>query len=102
MSTTTIRLPDDLKARIDKLAASAGKSSHAFMIDSLIQAAELTERQLAFDAEVNKRWARLQRTREVLTLDDVRTYAQALAKGQRPARPRPRKLAEPERKTRTS
>lgn len=44
MSTTTIRLPEELKAGIDKLAASAGKSTHAFMVEALGQSADLAER----------------------------------------------------------
>lgn len=99
MSTTTIRLPEALKARIDKLASSAGKSTHAFMVEALAQSTDLMERQLAFDTEVNKRRARLRRTREAYSLDDVRDYAQALAAGQHPPRPKAHKLDLPLRKS---
>ena len=92
MSTTTIRLPEELKSRIDKLAASAGKSSHAFMVDALSQTAESMEREQAFEAEVNRRWAKFTRTREFISLEDMRDYAMALAAGNRPARPKVRKL----------
>ena len=86
MSTTTIRLPELLKSRIDKLAAAAGKSSHAFMVDALAQTAESMEREQAFEAEVNRRWTRFQRTREYISLEDMRDYAKALADGKRPPR----------------
>lgn len=88
MSTTTIRLPELLKSRIDKLAAAAGKSSHAFMVEALAQTAESIEREQAFEAEVNRRWTRFQRTREYISLEDVRDYAKALADGKRPPRPK--------------
>ncbi|MCA0240381.1 MAG: ribbon-helix-helix protein, CopG family [Proteobacteria bacterium] len=55
MSTTTVRLPEELKSRIDRLAAADGKTAHAFMVDALARAAELRKRQLAFDAEVQQR-----------------------------------------------
>jgi len=34
-NTTTLRLPDDLKARITAAAQHAGQSPHAFMIEAL-------------------------------------------------------------------
>ncbi len=88
MSTTTIRLPADLKARIDELAAASGKSSHAFMVEALTQAADLRQRQLAFDAEVQQRWERFQRTGEVVLPEDMRAYALALAAGKPARRPK--------------
>lgn len=92
MATTTIRLPELLKSRIDKLAAATGKSSHAFMVDALAQTAESIEREQAFDAEVNRRWAKYKRTQEFITLEDLRDYALALAAGKHPPRPKARKL----------
>ena len=94
MSTTTIRLPEDLKTRLDSLAAADGKSTHAFMVEALARAAELRERQLGFDAEVQERWKHLQRTGLVLAHDEVKAYAVALAAGKKPRRPKARPLAE--------
>ena len=34
-ATTTLKLPDELKARIAKLAESAWKTQHAFMVEAL-------------------------------------------------------------------
>jgi predicted transcriptional regulator len=90
MTTTTLRLPPDVRARIDKLAAAAGKTTHAFMVDALTESADRLEQQRAFDAEVARRWTRFQRSGEYLTLEDVRSYATALARGEKPARPTPR------------
>lgn len=102
MSTTTIRLPEELKARIDKLAASAGKTAHAFMVEALGQSAELMERQQAFEAEIDRRWARLRRTREAYSLEELRDYARALAAGERRPRPKAHKLDLPTRKARAA
>lgn len=92
MSTTTIRLPEALKARIDKLAAARGGTAHGFMVEALAQAADLSERQQAFDAEAQRRWKRIQRTGEYHTLEDLRAYATALARGEQVTRPPPRKM----------
>ena len=64
MSTTTIRLPEELKARIDKLAAARGGTAHGFMVEALAQAADQSERQQAFEAEAQRRWKKMQRTGE--------------------------------------
>ena len=91
MSTTTIRLPEELRSRIDKLAASAGKSTHAFMVDTLSQSADALEQRQAFEAEAERRWAKYQRTGEYLTHEDLLAYARGLAAGKKPARPKLRK-----------
>jgi predicted transcriptional regulator len=35
---TSLKLPDDLKRRIAKLAACSGQTTHAFMVDALARA----------------------------------------------------------------
>lgn len=47
-ATTTLKLPDDLKARIATAARQAGKSSHAFMLEALQMQTELAERRREF------------------------------------------------------
>lgn len=101
MTTTTVRLPEDLKARLDKLAASDGKSTHAFMVEALALAADRRERQQAFDVEVQQRWADFQRTGQVVLHEDMKAYALALAAGKKPKRPKTyaiNSLPEPRRK----
>lgn len=93
MSTTTVRLPEELKSRIDRLAAADGKTAHAFMVDALARAAELRERQLAFDAEAQQRWEEFQRTGLHYTTDDMRAYAKALVLDPSAPAPKPRKMS---------
>lgn len=97
MGTTTIRLSDELKARIDRLAAASGKSAHAFMVDALSESAALMERQQAFDAEVEKRWRKYQRGSEHFLHEDVIAYAKALAAGHKPALPEARRIGSKQR-----
>jgi predicted transcriptional regulator len=92
MSTTTIRLPDDLRARVESVAAASGSSTHAFMVQAIAEVTERAERRQDFHAEAERRLQRMQETGEYLTLDDLRTYAQSLARGERPAEPAPRKM----------
>jgi predicted transcriptional regulator len=92
MSTTTIRLPEELKARIEALATARGSSSHAFMVEAIAQATERLERQRDFDTEVERRWKKMLRTGEYYTLEDMRSYGMALARGEGPTPPDIRKM----------
>ena len=92
MSTTTIRLPDDLRERIDKVAAARGSSAHAFMVGAVARAAEQEEQRLDFEAEAERRFKRMLRTGEYHSLEAVRIYAMALARGEKPTPPVPSKM----------
>ena len=92
MSTTTIRLPDDLRERIEKVAAASGSSAHAFMVDAVARAAEQEEQRLAFEAEAARRFKRMLRTGEYHSPEAVRTYATALARGEKPTPPAPSRM----------
>src|SRR5690606_30325512 len=51
MSTTTIRLPEDLKARVAKAAEAAGTTSHNFILEAIAEKADLAERRVDFHAQ---------------------------------------------------
>jgi predicted transcriptional regulator len=91
MSTTTLRLPDVVKERIDRLAAAHGKSAHALMVATLDEATAAMERRIEFEAEASRRLDEYRRTGEYYTLDDMRSYALALARGEKPPKPPLRK-----------
>src|SRR3989304_2331433 len=50
MPAVTLKLPQDLKTRINNLAAASGKSPHAFMVDALAAQAAREELRGAFVA----------------------------------------------------
>ena len=91
MSTTSIRLEEELKARIASAADRAGKSSHAFILDALAETVERSEMDEELHRIADKRWAALQRTGESVSWDEARTYLQARAVGQGQPRPTARK-----------
>ena len=49
MSTTTIRIEEDFKARVAAAAELAGKTSHAFILDAIAQHVEQVEIDAEFD-----------------------------------------------------
>jgi predicted transcriptional regulator len=90
MTTKTVRLPERLQARVERLAAARGSTAHAFMLEAIAEAADRVERKLAFEAEAERRLKEMARTGEYLTHDDLRAYGAALARGDKPVPPKPR------------
>ena len=93
MSTTTIRIDDDLKARVAAAAERAGKTSHSFILDAIAQTVELAERTDSFHREADERWGRILAKGKTVSWDDMRAYLAARAAGKAPPKPRSRKLA---------
>ena len=59
MSTTTLRLPDELRARIARLAKKSGKTPHSIMLDAIAQKVEEEELRASFHAEADARFAEM-------------------------------------------
>ena len=91
MSTTTIRLPDALKARIAKAAEAAGTTSHNFILEAIAEKAELAERRAEFHALADQRWAEFLETGESIPWEDARAWLKQRMAGKRVKRPVARK-----------
>ena len=92
MSTTTIRLPEELKARVAEAARKAGASTHSFILEAITQKTEAQELRNEFYAEAERRWQEFQRTGKAVPWEEMRDYALGLARGERPPVPVARKL----------
>ena len=90
MAATSLKLPDELKKRLERLAAQAHKTPHAFMLDVLSREAERAELRERFAAEA------AQSEREVLaggktySLDTAFDYLEGQVTGAKVRRPRGR------------
>ena len=62
MSTTTIRIGDELKARAAAVAERAGKTAYAFILDAITQTVKRVEQDNAFQALGQVRWQAIQAT----------------------------------------
>lgn len=93
MSTTTIRLPDDLKARIAAAAKDAGTTAHAFILEAIAEKAERAERGADFDAVAEARYARIAATGKTIPWQEMRGYLEARMDGTAAKRPVGRRLA---------
>jgi predicted transcriptional regulator len=92
MSTTTLKLPEELKERIAAAAADAGKSPHAFMLEALAAQTALTERRRVFVAAAHEAAQEVAQYGLVYDADEVFGYLQDKLKGKRGKRPKAVKL----------
>jgi predicted transcriptional regulator len=90
MSTTTLKLPEELKKRVAAVARVSGKSSHAFMVDAIEQQAHLAELRLNFMKDALAAQADAHKSRSGYAAAEVHRYMSARAKGKTPARPKSR------------
>jgi hypothetical protein len=91
-ATTSIKLPDTLKATIAKVAAFEGKTAHALMVDTLQAAMEdaLVRQQFYADGEAS--YQDSLRTNTVFAGADVKAYVLARVKGDKPRKPKALRL----------
>ena len=93
MSTTTIRIEDELKSRVAAAAQHMGKSAHAFIVDALAERVEQVELEASFHALAQERWATVQATGKTVAWDDAKAYLSARTNGERPRKPSARNPA---------
>ena len=93
MSTTTIRIDDDLKARVATAAERSGTTSHGFILDAISQTVERAELNDDFHQAANERWEKILATGKTIPWDEARAYLADRARGERPARPKARNPA---------
>ena len=92
MTTTTIRLEDDLKARVAVAAEREGKTAHAFILDAIAQTVEQAELDAAFQRVAEERWTKVFDTGKSVPWDDAKAYLKARALGGRARKPAARRL----------
>lgn len=93
MSTTTIRLPKDLKSKVAAAAERAGTTAHGFILEAIaektVREAESTE----FLDTAEKRYASIVASGKTIPWNKMRGYLEDRVAGKPVARPVARKLA---------
>ena len=93
MPTTTIRLSEDLKARVTDAAKRAGTTSHNFILEAIAEKADQAERRDAFHALADARYAQFIADGKTIPWGEMRSYLEARLTGKTVPRPVARKLA---------
>jgi len=93
MSTTTIRLPEDLKARVAAAAERAGTTLHRFILDAIAEKTDKEERRGDFNEVAEKRYAQIIASGETIAWSQMRGYLENRLAGKAVKRPVARRLA---------
>ena len=93
MPTTTIRLPEDLKARVSAAAKRSGMTPHGFMLEAIAEKTEQEYLRADFDAVAEDRYARIVASGKTIPWEEMRGYLEERLAGKAAKRPAARKLA---------
>ena len=87
--STSIKLTDELKARIQRLAELSHRSPHSVMVEALEREVAREERLYEFVQEAMRADKDIEDGGNVYRADDVHTWLKHLAQGDTPERPKP-------------
>ena len=93
MSTTTIRLPQDLKERVARAAKRAGTTAHSFILEAIAEKAEQEGRRAEFQDTAERRYVEIVASGKTVPWSDMRRYLERRLTGKKIARPKPRTVA---------
>lgn len=86
---TTLKLPEELKSRITRLAKQSKKSAHSLMIEALEREVSREERMQAFVREALTADAEIEAGADVFRAEDVHDWLDRLATKRKSAPPKP-------------
>lgn len=92
-TTTTIRIPDKLKARVARAAQRAGKTPHGFILDAIAAKTEAEERSHEFRESAEQRYAGFLASGKTIPWSAMRRHLTDRLAGKPSARPASKKLA---------
>jgi len=93
MSTTTIRLPQDLKEHLARAAERAGTTPHGFILEAIAEKTDLEERRSDFLDTAEQRYADIVTSGKTVPWSEMRRYLERRLAGSRASRPKARPLA---------
>lgn len=88
MSTTSLKLSDELKQRAVAAAEMKGVSPHAFMVSAIEQAATAAEQRAGFVGEAQAAREQMLRTGKGYDADEVHAYLKARITGKKAVKPK--------------
>lgn len=87
-TTTSLKLPDDLKSRVADAAQRAQQSAHAFMLDAIARQVEQVESEAAFLQGAIDSLAEVQGGGATFDAEQVHAWLTAKARGEAATTPR--------------
>jgi|1185.fasta_scaffold41408_3 predicted transcriptional regulator len=93
VSTTTIRLPHELKARVAAAAKRAGKSAHSFILEAIAEKADQEQRRSDFHDVAETRYSQIAASGRAIPWSEMRAYLENRVAGKKVRRPVAKKLS---------
>lgn len=88
MSTTSLKLPKDVKERAVAAAKEQGVSPHAFMVDAIRVAAAAAEKRAAFVSDAVASRAEIRKSGKGYSAAEVHAYIETRARGREVPKPK--------------
>ena len=88
MSTTSLKIPDDVKQQVIAAAQHQGVTPHAFMVDAIRVMATAADRRAQFVADAVTSREETLKAGKGYAAADVRAYLLARTQGKTPANPK--------------
>lgn len=89
MTTTSVKLPPELKARVAAVARKTGRSPHSVIVEAVERHTAYEERMQRFIQDALQADAQIEATGEAYAAADVHRWLDQLATGRKPRRPKP-------------
>lgn len=89
MTTTTLKLSDELRKRVAAAVQGTGQSAHAFMVEAIERQTALAEQRRGFVADALAARDEAVRSGLGYPVREVHRYMEARARGEKVARPQP-------------
>ena len=90
MPITSLKLPGELKERVQALVKGSDKTAHAFMVEAIQRATEAAELRRRFGAEAAQAEDATMRSGKAYDAREAFAYLEARARGEKVRRPKPK------------
>ena len=88
----SLRIPEKIKQRVERLARAHDTTAHAFMVSAIEERVYAEETRAAYHAEAEGRLAQMKKAGMGIPANEVFDYLRNRVQGKAAARPKPRKL----------
>lgn len=88
----SLRIPEEIKKRVEKLAEARDTTAHAFMVEAIEERLLAEETRAEYHAEATARLTRMKKTGRGIPADEVFEYLRERVQGRPAARPKARKI----------
>ena len=89
----SLRIPEEIKRRVEKLAQARDTTAHAFMVGAIEERLLAEETRAEYHAEATARLAQMKKTGKGIPAAEVFDYLRQRVQGKAATRPKARKTA---------